>query len=214
MFTIWSQHKLCFISGSLRCCEAHSSVQGVLLYSIWCEKAINNYLDDFLFIARACLLCNWLIEQFLLLSRMIGLPINMSKTEWATQIIVFLGILLNGVSLTISVPEDKRRKAVDLLENLIAAKRTTVKQLQVLCGYLNFLCRAVYPGRAFLRQMYAKYTVPELGYQMKFILKPHHHVRLDKEFKLDASVWVEFLKRKIQIHCLPADDRYVNRDSS
>ena len=76
---------------------------------------MNNYLDDFLFIARTLLLCNWMIEQFLELCQTIGMPINMSKTEWPTQIIVFLGILLNGRSFTLTVPNEKRERAVYML---------------------------------------------------------------------------------------------------
>ena len=53
------------------------------------NKAVNNYLDDFLFIARTLALCNWLINEFLNLCATLGMPVNMSKTEWATQIDCF-----------------------------------------------------------------------------------------------------------------------------
>ena len=40
---------------------------------------------------------------------------NGKKTEWAPQLIVFLGILLNDQSLTLAVPVEKCHKAVNLL---------------------------------------------------------------------------------------------------
>ena len=110
------------------------------------RHSINNYLNDFLFIVRTLLICNWLIQQFLDLCSQVGIPIAMEKTEWATQLVMFLGILLNGIHFTLSVPEEKRVKAVELLQIFRQKRSTTVKELQALCGYLNFLCRAVHPG--------------------------------------------------------------------
>ena len=46
------------------------------------RHSINNYLDDFLFIALTLLVCNWLIQQFLDLCSEVGMPIAMEKTEW------------------------------------------------------------------------------------------------------------------------------------
>ena len=88
------------------------------------NRAINNYLDDFLFITTVMRLCNWLIQKFLDLCQEVGMPINMSKTEWASQLIVFLGILLNGVSFTITVPEEKRIRAVEMLNFLLSKKES------------------------------------------------------------------------------------------
>ena len=57
----------------------------------------------------------------------------------------------------ITVPEEK---AINLLEEFAdpSITKATVKQLQQLCGFLNFLCRAIVPGHAFTRRMYAKYS--------------------------------------------------------
>ena len=57
-----------------------------------------------------------MMQEFLNISKQIGCPISMEKkTEWATQLIVFLGILLNDQSLTLAVPVEKCHKAVNLL---------------------------------------------------------------------------------------------------
>ena len=38
-----------------------------------------------------------------------------------------------------------------------------------------------------------KFDADQFNY--KRFLKPHHHIRLDKEFKSDCSVWVQFLEQ-------------------
>ena len=109
-------------------------------------KNINNYLDDFLFAAITKLLCNALISQFLQLCSELSLLVAADKTEWATTLIVFLGILLDGTRLVLCIPLEKQEKALKLLNNLQGRKKATIKQLQTLTGYLNFLTRAIHPG--------------------------------------------------------------------
>ena len=73
----------------------------------------------------------------------------MDKTEWGTRRITFLVIMLDGHSLCMLVPEDKRDKALRMVRNMLSKKKATVKEIQVLAGTLNFLCKAIYPGKAF-----------------------------------------------------------------
>ena len=98
-----------------------------------------------------------------------------------------------------------------MIVQILSKKKATVKELQHLCGYLNFLTRAIFPGCVFTCRMYAKFagvtysnlkpstqkvveanSVPRSNKQ----LKPHHHIHLDEEFKLDCKVWLEFLDMK------------------
>ena len=165
-------------------------------------KTIMNYLDDFLFISYARRLCRHMLETFLNICKQVGVPISPEKTEWPTQILVFLGILLNGTNMTLAILEEKCNKAIHLLSKLIDKKKATVKEIQNLCGYLNFLNRAIHPGRAFMRRMYAKYLHlcdknvkqnSESDGMAAFTLKFYHHVKLDAEFKSDFKVWLRFL---------------------
>ena len=70
--------------------------------------SINNYLDDFLFIAETMIICNYLIQQFLDMCEELGIPITLEKTEWASIRLIFLGILLDGEFMTFVIPEEKR----------------------------------------------------------------------------------------------------------
>ena len=166
-------------------------------------KSLTNYLDDYLFFVLTVLCCNFMISTFLQLCTELGIPIAQDKTEWATLYIVFLGILLDGQTLSLAVPVDKRDKAISILQELKHKKKATVKELQSLCGLLNFLNRAIFPGRVFTRRMYAKFAnqmeLPgvytdrqNLSGPRVFKLKQHHHVCLDAEFKADCSVWLTF----------------------
>ena len=185
------------------------------------RNSITNYLDDFLFLALSKLLCDWKIRVFLKLCDKIGVPIALEKTEWSQTLIVFLGILLDLVSMKLCIPEGKRLRAIEQLKLMIDKKKATVKELQTLCGFLNFLNKAIYPGRAFTRHMHTKYSniIQYSSKQKKdetavvvelqatthhFKWRQFHHVKLDKEFKFDCKVWLMFLTH-------PEFHRVVNR---
>ena len=123
-------------------------------------------------------------DYFLKICKTIGVPVAMVKTEWGTDIITFLGLLLNGNNFTVTVPEDKRIQTVNMIEAILSKKKAPIKELERLARTLNFLGRAIYPGRAFTRRMYSKFT----GTIMSG--KKYHHVKLDEEFKSDCRVWL------------------------
>ena len=97
-------------------------------------------------------------------------------------------MLLDSQLQLVCIPVDKLRKALDMIYMFMAAKKVTVHQVQKLCGFLNFLCRCIIPGRAFTRRLYSLT-------QGKNHLKPHHHVKVSKEYKLDLEVWNKFLSK-------------------
>ena len=157
--------------------------------------ALTNYLDDFLFISLTIQQGNNMIKIFLDISQLVGCPISEEKTEWSTQIITFLGTLLNGGTLTISVPVEKCDKAINLLQTALVKKKVTVKFIQRLTGTLNFLNRAIVPGRAFTRGMYTKL---KLKNSKGVLLKDHHHMNLNREFLMDCEMWKRFLTNQSQ----------------
>ena len=155
------------------------------------QDSITNYLDDFLFIAFLWNLCNQMIQQFINLCSELHIPIAVEKTQWASSLIVFLGILLDGRNLMLSLPIEKQEKALKLLNKFAERKKATIQQIQVLTGFLNFLTKAIFAGRTFTRRMYVKAGQYQKGNNRK--LKQHHHVKLDAEFKFDCEIWRVFL---------------------
>ena len=175
---------------------------------------ITNYLDDFLFVVVTLLQCNQQVHIFLDICARIGCPISEEKTEWSSYeqiIIIFLGILLNGRMLTLSIPIEKKTKALNLLNYTIDNRRVTIKFVQRLTGILNFLNKAIVPGRAFTRGMYQK-----LALKMKegIPLKQYHHVYLNKDFILDCMMWKQFLLQDDRTLCRPFVDLASNQWST
>ena len=87
-----------------------------------------------------------------------------------------------------------------MIEEFLQSKKTTVHKVQKLCGFLNFLSRAVIPGRAFTRRLYTMYET-----KSGVTLKPHHHIRIRSEDKLDLGVWKKFLVNP-DAYCQPFVD--------
>lgn len=155
-----------------------------------------NYIDDFLNAKKGKNQCNYCLLVFLELCQQIGFPVSMEKTVFATQIIVFLGVILNAITRTLSIPDDKVNRAREAIDLVIQSKKITVLQLQQLTGLLNFLGRAVVPGRAFTRRLYSKIPAH---------LKAHHHLSVDREMRKDLTVWKQFLRLEPSI-CRPFTD--------
>ena len=104
-----------------------------------------------------------------------------------THKLTFLGIQINGTNKTLTVPDSKKIEATNKLRHVVGRRTATVKELESLAGSLNFISRVIIPGRAFTRRMYAKFS------KVKEILKKHHHVTLDQEFKSDCKMWLTFM---------------------
>ena len=84
----------------------------------------------------------------------------------------------------------KVTKAIDLIHVFLykPSEKITVHMIQKLCGFLNYLCRCIVPGRAFTRRLYAFTSVKGK------VLLPHHHVRVTMEMRADLTTWLTFLQ--------------------
>ena len=169
------------------------------------QRAITNYLDDFLKISISESLCNEMLKTFHEVCDYLAVPLAKEKTVWAALRLVFLGILMDGESWILALPEEKRLHACNLLQWFIGKKKAMVHQVQSLAGLLNFLNRAIVPGRVFTRRLYAKVQTKTLK------LQSYHHVNLDMEFRQDCKVWLHFLRdaHRMQSYCHPFTDQSV-----
>ena len=135
-----------------------NALRYILEFQLGMEAVTTNYLDDFLFVSPTRAGCNRVVRWFLSICKRLGVHVAKEKTEWATQKITFLGMLLDGQRFRITVPQEKRRKALTWLNLMLDKKKAKVKELERLAGLLNFLNRAIVPGRVFTRRMYAKFS--------------------------------------------------------
>ena len=68
-------------------------------------------------------------------------------------------------------------------------KKIKLHQLQQITGFLNFLGKAVVPGRAFTRRLY---NVEEKALQKD--MNKHHHIPVTAEMRMDLEIWLTFLQ--------------------
>ena len=166
------------------------SLKHIIEHQLNMPFTVTNYLDDYLFIADDQDTCNAMVSRFLLLCKNIGCPVSIKKTDWASSQMIFLGILIDGEKQVLCIPEDKKIKAMDLLNWAITHKKVTIKFIQRLTGVLNFLSKAIIPGRAYTREMYKKLCTTTTQGQP---LKQYHHVTLGNNFIQDCYMWKPFL---------------------
>ena len=150
------------------------------------KKDLVNYLDDFLFVAFLVAWCNGQVQMFLDICKIINFPISVEKTFWSSTTMVFLGFLIDSVKQLVMVPIEKIEKGKDLILQVLDSKKwkVTIHHLQKICSFLNFLGRAIVPGRSFTRRLYMA---------IDMTLKPHHHTHLGVELIEDLKMWLEFL---------------------
>ena len=146
-----------------------------------------NYLDDFLFIALLKAMCDGQIKMFLKICESINFPVSLERTQWSSTQIIFLGFLIDTVRQLVLILVEKINKGKELIEGAIKKRKITMKQIQQICRFLNFLGRCIVPGRAFTRWLYA------FTEQKQAKLKQHHHIRLTAEIKNDLNMWAIFL---------------------
>ena len=128
-------------------------------------------------------MCQSVLDAFYRISDTINLPIAKHKTEGPTMHLMYLGMGLDTVKKIIIVPADKLQEAEAKIHQILQSKKILVKQLLSLTGLLNFLCKAVHLGRAFLRQLYDR----SAG------LPKHYHISVTKDVKEDLQMWLKFL---------------------
>ena len=118
------------------------------------------------------------------------MPVVKHKTLGLTQILEYLGLVLNFMLQTIQIPENKRVKCLALINSLLMAKgkKVTVKMIQNTAGSLNFICQAIPAGKPFLQSLYRLTRNNDGGRA-----KAGHHRRLNKETLADLEMFRSFL---------------------
>ena len=157
------------------------------IFEKWTGEEIVNYLDDYFFVALLEILCNAQVEIFLHICHLIRFPVSMEKTFWGSTKITFLGYLIDTENQLVSIPLEKIQKARKLIKYALDKPNHKLRlvELQSLCGYLNFICKCILPGKVFMHRLYSR---------TEGVKKPDHHVRLTLENRRDLEMWQVFLK--------------------
>ena len=143
-------------------------------------------LDDFFFVTKPprsdCLtaLCN-----ILCLFTELDIPVAPGKTIPPTTSLEFMGVLLDSIKMEARLPLDKLTRTKAALHEWSHKKSATLRELQSLIGTLQFACRVVVPGRAFLQRIISL---------TKGISNSRWHIKLNTEFRKNISMWLAFLE--------------------
>ena len=149
-----------------------------------------HFLDDFLIIEPRNQLgpphqnCQNSLISMVKTFHALGVPLSAEKTVGPATELEFLGIVLDSDKMEARLPEEKMNRVKHELSHWSVRKSATLVELQSLIGLLQFPCRVVPPGRAFLQR------IIDLTIGLK---KPHHHVHLNQAFFADLAMWRSFL---------------------
>ena len=96
-----------------------------------------------------------------------------------------MGVLLDSNKMEAGLPLDKLTRTKEALHEWSRKISATLKELQSLIGTLQFACRVVVPGRAFLHRIISL---------TKGISNSRWNIKLNTEFRKDVSMWLAFLE--------------------
>ena len=144
-----------------------------------------HYLDDYLGVDRGFTQCQDLLQLFKKCMFQLGVPLAEEKTEGPVTVLSFLGLELDSVHMEVRIPQDKIIEVISSIKLVLTKDKVTLKIMQSLIGTLNFFCRAIVPGRPFCRRLINSICG---------LTKPHHHLRITKDIRLDLLVWLHFFR--------------------
>ena len=146
---------------------------------------IVNYSDDFFAVLSKEL--NLAKSQLAIIIQAFNdlrIPLATDKIEGPVTSLIYLGIIINSLFMTIEVPEEKLTEATAKLYKWNDRRICTKRELKSLIGKLGHICKVVRPGRMFTRRLIDLSTTVKLM---------HHHITLNSEARADIQWWINFL---------------------
>ena len=85
--------------------------------------------------------------------KQLGLSVSQNKLVPPSTKVICLGVLIDTVAGTISIPSDKFRQINDTIKEWLEKRSCTKRQLQSILGFLSYVHKYVKPARVFLNRM-------------------------------------------------------------
>ena len=167
--------------GASRSCRIFQSITNSItrIMKRWNFVCIN-YIDDFLIFGDDFGACKSALDCLLSLIPTLGLEVSWEKVAGPASSLSFLGIQIDWVARTLSLPPKKLMEVKHLIDIWLTKTKATKRQVQQLVGKLNWCSRVVRGGRTFMRNLI------DLISKLK---KTHHQIRLNKAAKSDLQWW-------------------------
>jgi hypothetical protein len=141
------------------------------------------YVDDYFIISKTILGAQRGFQKAMSLTDELGIDRSVQKDQLPTQILQWIGYLIDTVHMTVSIPPAKIRDIIHLLDNWKNKLSATRHELQSILGKLHYISRCCHPARLFVgRMLETLRTAPENG-----------SVLLTSPFKCDITWFQKFL---------------------
>ena len=145
---------------------------------------VYGYLDDFIVIGQSELECKTSMSTLIDLLQDLGFVVAWKKVVIPSQVVTYLGIELDSVSMQLRLPQCKVVRLKSLIYDFAGKDKCTLKDLQVLGGHLSHASTVVRGGRTFSRRIINL---------MKFLHHSPPVVSLPDWFKDDLQWWLKFV---------------------
>ena len=179
---------------SARCCQRVTSAIVFIFKTKYGYFAIN-YLDDLGGAAHKDQ-ADAAFQKLRTILQDIGLKEAADKTVPPCTVMVFLGIQVNILEMTLSIPEDKWLELKQELSVWLTLEKASLKEVQKLTGLLNFACRCVRSGRVYLsRILNFLRTLPKFGKR-----------QVPQSVREDVKWWLEFAHNFNGVTLIPEHD--------
>ena len=140
------------------------------------------YLDDFLIIGRTYQECQEGMNNLIKVLRELGFGINYNKVVCPTHNLTFLGVQIDTVDYSLSLPEDKLQSLTTEASFVLSSRNVSKRELQSIVGKLNWASQCIYSGRAHLRRIINR---------INSLNAPHHKTRITAEIREDLIWWIQ-----------------------
>jgi len=152
------------------------------------------FVDDFFLVAGEPAACQAAQDELSRLLRSLGFSESFKKRLSPSQCQIFLGLQYNSATpgphpVTITVPEEKLRKAETLAAVLVARPTVSLKTLQSAVGYFSHISCAVWSARAFTRRLIDAIKAARRGPH-----RQHHNITVTRAMRLDFQWWLRFAR--------------------
>ena len=150
------------------------------------EWNVTHYLDDFLFVFPPGTDIAPFSAEFDRILNEFGLS-KAAEKDSDGCVVIHLGFEFDSVKMLVTLPPNKKQRAVDAVNSLLSSPTITLNELESTLGFLSHCCQVVPLGRPFLRQLFSLLCYCSKGRRLRRIYIPH-------AAKEDLRWWQHFLQ--------------------